>query len=253
MNESRFSNKTILITGAGSGMGRATALHLATEGARLALIGRRLEPLQTLVKEIEDLGGTALALSCDISNTASLSAAINNVAQEFGNIHGVFANAGILGEFKSLSETALEDLDSLIDINLKGTFLTIKHCLPLLDTGSIVINASWTANAVMPGTGAYATTKGALISMMKTLAVEQGGHNIRVNAINPGIILTPMAEEVLDVEVSRKLAAHTALKRNGVPEDISGTVAWLLSEDSAFVTGQEITIDGGYTIGGLRL
>jgi len=253
MTESRFSNKTILITGAGTGIGRATALHLAKERARLVLIGRRLQPLQTLVQEIESLGSTALALSCDISSTASLSTAVHNVVEEFGSIDGVFANAGILGEFKSLSETDVECFDSLIDINLKGTFLTIKHCLPLLDTGSIVINASWTAHSVMPGTGAYAATKGALLSMMKTLAVEQGCHGIRVNAINPGIILTPMAEEVLDGEVSRKLAAHTPLKRNGVPEDVSGTVAWLLSADSAFVTGQEISIDGGYTIGGVRL
>lgn len=254
MVESRFKNKTILITGAGTGIGRAAALHLAKEGAQLALIGRRLQPLQELAEEIEHSGGTALALSCDITETESLSNVINQIINQFDHLHGLFANAGILGEFKPLSATESDDFDSLIDINLKGTFATIKHCLPLLnESGAIVINASWTANSVMPGAGAYAATKGALHSMMKTLAVEQGPRGIRVNAINPGIILTPMADEVLDAEVSRKLADHTALKRNGVPEDLSGTVAWLLSEDAAFVTGQEITIDGGYTIGGVRL
>jgi NAD(P)-dependent dehydrogenase (short-subunit alcohol dehydrogenase family) len=253
MTESRFKNKTILVTGAGTGIGRAAALHLAKEGAQLALIGRRLEPLQELAREIKKIGGSAIALSCDITNTKSLSIGLNQIIDLFGDLHGLFANAGILGEFKPLLETDLEDFDSLIDINLKGTFLTIKHCLPLLETGAIVINASWTAQSVMPGTGAYAATKGALLSMMKTLAVEQGQRGIRVNAISPGIILTPMADKALDAEVSRKLADHAALKRNGVPEDISGTVAWLLSEDSAFVTGQEITIDGGYTIGGIRL
>ena len=253
MIESRFKNKTILVTGAGTGIGRAAALHLAKEGAHLALIGRRLEPLQELAREIENFGGSATALSCDITKTESLSIAINKITDLFGGLHGVFANAGILGELKPLSETNLENFDSLIDINLRGTFLTIKHCLPLLETGAIVINASWTAQSVMPGTGAYAATKGALLSMMKTLAVEQGQRSIRVNAISPGIILTPMADEALDAAVSHKLADHTPLKRNGVPEDISGTVAWLLSEDAAFVTGQEITIDGGYTIGGVRL
>ena len=253
MIESRFKNKTILVTGAGTGIGRAAALHLAKEGAHLALIGRRLEPLQELAREIENFGGSATALSCDITKTESLSIAINKITDLFGGLHGVFANAGILGELKPLSETNLENFDSLIDINLRGTFLTIKHCLPLLETGAIVINASWTAQSVMPGTGAYAATKGALLSMMKTLAVEQGQRGIRVNAISPGIILTPMADEALDAAVSHKLSDHTPLKRNGVPEDISGTVAWLLSEDAAFVTGQEITIDGGYTIGGVRL
>ncbi len=253
MIESRFKNKTILITGAGTGIGKAAALHLAREGAQLVLIGRRIEPLQKLVEEIKILDTSAIALSCDISSTKSLSIAIDKMIGLVGKIHGLFANAGILGEFKPLSETDLDKFDSLIDINLKGTFLTIQHCLPLLETGAIVINASWTANSVMPGASAYAATKGALLSMMKTLAIEQGERGIRVNAINPGIILTPMADEVLDAEVSWKLAEHTALKRNGIPEDISGTVAWLLSEDAAFVTGQEITIDGGYTIGGVRL
>ena len=252
MTESRFKNKTILVTGAGTGIGRAAALHLAEEDAQLVLIGRRLEPLQQLAQEIENFGGSAIALSCDITKPKSLSIAITQIIDLFGGLHGVFANAGILGEFKPLSETALEDYDSLIDINIKGTFLTIKHCLPLLETGSIVVNASWTAQSVMPGVGAYASTKGALLSMMKTLAVEQGQRGVRVNAINPGIILTPMADQALNSDVSRKLADHTPLKRNGVPEDISGTVAWLLSEDAAFVTGQEITIDGGYTIGGAR-
>lgn len=254
MIESRFNNKTILVTGAGTGIGRATALHLAKEGAQLALVGRRLDPLEALAQEIKSFGGAAIALSCDVTKIESLSSAIHHITKQFGQLHGLFANAGCLGEFKPLSTTDINDFNELIDTNLIGTFLTIKHCLPILDhTGAIVINASWTAQSVMPGAGAYAATKGALLSMMKTLAIEQGQHGIRVNAINPGIILTPMADQVLDADISRKLANHTALKRNGVPEDISGTVAWLLSNDAAFVTGQEITIDGGYTIGGVRL
>ncbi|MEP1382959.1 MAG: SDR family NAD(P)-dependent oxidoreductase [Paraglaciecola sp.] len=249
----RFENKTIMVTGAGTGIGKATAMRLAKEGANLALLGRRFEPLQALANEITELGGMALPISCDIAVSQSLISAIEKIISRFGSLHGVFANAGVLGEFKPLPENSLQDFDNLVDVNLKGTFLTLKHCLPFLDRGSVVINASWTAQSVMPGAGAYASTKGALLAMTKTLAVEQGALGVRVNAINPGIILTPMADEVLDADLSRKLAEHTALKRNGVPDDVSGTVAWLLSDDSAFITGQEITIDGGYTIGGVRL
>lgn len=249
----RFLNKNIVITGAGTGIGRACAMHLAREGANVILLGRRAAPLTQLKRDIEEQTGTAMAVPCDISDPASLDNAVQHISATYNELHGVFANAGILGEFQPLKDTPMARVDQLVSTNLKGTLLTIQHCLPLMDSGAIVINASWTANSVMPGAGAYASTKGALLAMMKTLAVELGGQAIRVNAISPGIILTPMADEVLEPALAHKLAAHAALKRNGAPEDISGTVAWLLSDDAAFVTGQEITIDGGYTIGGLRL
>lgn len=253
MTQARFNGRTVIITGAGTGMGRAAALRLANEGAQLALLGRRSEPLEQLASEIIAAGGQALALVCDISLEDEVSTAVRKTLDHYGRLDGLFANAGVLGTFKPLAETEASDFDSLLATNLRGTFLTMRHCLPVLDGGSILINASWTANAVMPGAGAYAATKGALLAMMRTLAVEQGPRAIRVNAINPGIILTPMADDVLDPDLATLLASQTALKRNGTPEDVAGTVAWLLSDDAAFVTGQEITIDGGYTIGGVRL
>jgi NAD(P)-dependent dehydrogenase (short-subunit alcohol dehydrogenase family) len=250
MSDLRFNNKVILITGAGTGMGQAAALRLAREGACLVLVGRRAEPIETVAAEIQSEGGQALPIACDIGEQASVERMVQQIKTEFGRLDGVFANAGVLGNFAPLAETDASAFEQLLQTNLIGTFLTLRHCLPLLDGGAMLINASWTAVGVMPGTGAYAATKGALLPMMRTLAVELGPRNIRVNAINPGIILTPMAEEVLDPELAARLASHTPLGRNGTPQDISGTVAWLLSNDAAFVTGQEINVDGGYMIGG---
>jgi NAD(P)-dependent dehydrogenase (short-subunit alcohol dehydrogenase family) len=252
MLNTRLTGKTILITGAGSGMGRSSAIRLAREGANLVLLGRQLGPLEEVIKEISTYrsDATYLAVSCDISDPAQMDATFANLKYQGVYIDGVFANAGVLGNFAPLRDTSTTQLDNLITTNLKGTFLTLKKCLGLMKSGSIVINASWTASAVMPGAGAYAATKGALLAMSKTLAVEEGPKGIRVNAISPGIILTPMADLVLSKEAAQQLADKAALKRNGNPEDVIGTVAWLMSDDSQFVTGQEIFIDGGFSLGG---
>ncbi|MBS7540392.1 SDR family NAD(P)-dependent oxidoreductase [Ancylobacter lacus] len=253
MTLTRFSGKTVVITGAGTGMGRAAAIRLSREGARCVLVGRRQAPLDEVAAEIVAQGGSTLAIACDIANAADVEAMMRQAAGENGRIAGLFANAGVLGMFKPLAETETADFEGLVSTNLLGTFLTIKHALPHLQGGAVVINASWTVNSVMPGAGAYAATKGALIAMMHTLAMEQGARNVRINSISPGIILTPMADEVLDPALSARLAAHAPLGRNGTPDDIAGTVAWLLSDDAGFVTGQDIAIDGGFTLGGPRL
>ncbi|PBB86484.1 SDR family oxidoreductase [Mesorhizobium sp. WSM3876] len=249
----RFSKKAVVITGAGTGIGRSAAIRLAAEGAQTVLVGRRLELLEQVAAEITATGGVARVMACDIGNSDQVSALFGQVADTAGHIDGLFANAGILGQFKPLAEAEVADFADLMSTNVLGTFLSIKHCLPFLEGGAIVINASWTVDSVMPGAGVYATTKGATVTMTRTLAMEQGPRDIRVNSISPGIILTPMAEEALDPSLAGKLAAHAPLRRNGTPEDVAGTVAWLLSDDARFVTGQDILIDGGFTLGGPRL
>lgn len=249
----RFEGRTIIVTGAGTGMGRAAALRLAQEGARTILVGRRPEPLESLATDIAEAGGTALAIPCDLTDAQAVAAMVRQAQDDQSRIHGIFANAGVLGRFKPLAETEATDFDTLIATNLLGTHESLRACLPHLAGGAVVINASWTAGSVMPGAGAYAATKGALIALMHTLAVEQGPRAIRVNSISPGIILTPMAEAALDPAIATRLAAQAPLGRNGTPQDVAGAVAWLLSDDAIFVTGQDIVIDGGFTIGGPRL
>jgi NAD(P)-dependent dehydrogenase (short-subunit alcohol dehydrogenase family) len=249
MTMKRFEDRTILVTGAGTGMGRDAALRLAQEGARVLLWGRRAKPLEDLARDIQAQGGMAEAQVCDIADPTQIGAALDAAIGPDGRLDGVFANAGHLGGFKPLAQTGPQDFSDLVAVNLIGTQQTVVQAMARMQGGSVVINASWTAGAVMPGTGAYAATKAGLIAMMRIWAVEAGPTGIRVNAINPGIILTPMAD-VLDPAVSAQLANHTPLRRNGLPEDIAGTVAWLLSDDAAFVTGQEITVDGGFALGG---
>lgn len=246
----RFENRAALVTGAGTGMGRATALRLAREGAAVTLWGRRTPPLEEVATEIRAAGGTALVQTCDVSNSQEIAENLKVSVAHFGALNAVFANAGHLGEFKPLREIGATDFADLVQTNLIGTQQTVAQSLPYIENGAVLINASWTATAVMPGSGAYAATKAGLLAMMRVWAVEEGPRGNRINAISPGIILTPMADEVLAPEVSSHLSDHTPLRRNGRPEDVTGTAAWLLSEDAAFVTGQNVIVDGGFTLGG---
>lgn len=248
--ETRFENRVALVTGAGSGMGRAVALRLAREGASVALWGRRGDPLVAVAEEIREAGGTAMVQTCDISDPQNIAPSLDAMLAQLGKLDAVFANAGHLGEFKQLRETRATDFADLVQTNLIGTQQTIAQCLPHMESGAVLLNASWTARAVMPGSGAYAATKAGLLAMMRVWAVEEGPRGNRINAVSPGIILTPMAEEVLDPEISHRLSDHTPLRRNGHPEDVTGAAAFLLSDDAGFVTGQDVVVDGGFTLGG---
>ncbi|MGG1555369.1 SDR family NAD(P)-dependent oxidoreductase [Paenibacillus ferrarius] len=165
-------------------------------------------------------------------------------------------NAGILGAFSPVHKLSFEDFDTLMSVNLRDVFACLKYEIEAMlergIQGSIVNTSSWTAHGAMPGTSGYAASKGALVAMMRTVALEVGPSNI-VNNVSPGMIATPMSQEVLNDETTaRPFVKQTPLQRVGQSEDVADVVVWLLSDDARFVTGQSILVDCGYTIGGLR-
>ena len=255
--EDRFKGRTVVITGGGSGMGRAAAIRLGKEGANVVVAGRRKEPLEEVVDLIRGEGGRALAIPTDVSEENQVKKMIATTLDTFGCLDMAWNNAGVLGEFKSIDEITSEEFDYVMGINLKVSFFSLKYELRAIarnaNNASIVNTSSWTAQGAMTGISAYAATKGALDAMMRTIALEYGDRGIRINNVSPGIIATPMGIAAIGSEKDmRPFALNTPLQRLGYSEDVADAVLWLLSNDARFVTGQNILVDGGFTLGGLR-
>ncbi|MCG5216048.1 SDR family oxidoreductase [Streptosporangium soli] len=242
-----FANKTVLITGGGSGMGLATAQQLVGAGARVVLAGRNEDRLEKAVKEL-DAGDRVLAVPTDVSSVDALDALASRIEQSYGRLDGVFANAGT-ADF-GLSEGVTEDaFDNVVGVNFKGVFFTIQKTVPLLsEGGSVVINGSWLAHRGLAFTSVYAASKAAVINLVRTLAPDLAVKGIRVNTISPGYIVTDMFEAISNTpEAQEACRAQVALGRLGTAQDIADTALFLLSPRSAYITGQEIRVDGGLT------
>jgi NAD(P)-dependent dehydrogenase (short-subunit alcohol dehydrogenase family) len=256
-NRQRFAGRTALITGGGTGMGRAAALRLAREGARVVIAGRRASELEAVAALIATDGGQALAVPTDVSDEAQVKRLRQQTLDEFRAIDLAWNNAGVLGGFAPLHETGLDDFDAVLAVNLRGVVACLKHELVAMHAagrgGAIVNTSSWTAHGAMPGIAAYAASKAALDALARTVALEGGPHGIRVNNVSPGVIATPMSQAALgSAEAMRPFALHTPLQRIGDPDDVADAVLWLLSDDARFVTGQSLLVDGGLTLGGPR-
>jgi NAD(P)-dependent dehydrogenase (short-subunit alcohol dehydrogenase family) len=253
----RFTGLTALITGGGTGMGRAAALRLAREGAQVVVAGRRASELAAVVASIEAAGGRALAVPTDVTHEAQVQRLLQRTLDCFGSLDVAWNNAGVLGGFAPLHQTELADFDAVVATNLRGVAVCLKHELAAMHAagrgGAIVNTSSWTAHGAMPGIAAYAASKGALDALMRTVALEAAPHGIRINNVSPGVIATPMSRSALGTdEAMQPLAWHTPLQRIGEPDDVADAVTWLLSDDARFVTGQSLLVDGGFTIGGPR-
>lgn len=246
----RFAGRSVLVTGGGSGIGRAAALAYGREGAMVAVAGRGVDELEETVRRIGEAGGRALAIRCDVAVAGEVEALVARVTAEFGRLDAAFNNAGVEGKFAPIGELSGEDFDHVVGVNLKGVWLSIKYEAAAMKRGGAIVNtASWLADRAVGGSSAYTASKGALLAMTRSLAVELGPQGIRINTILPGIIATPMFDRLGgNDDLSATLAAATPLRRVGEPADVGDVAVWLSSEEARFVTGQNLLVDGGYTI-----
>ena len=249
----RLRDKVAVVTGAGAGMGRATAKLFAEEGACVVLGERDAAAGRSACAEIVGLGGRATFVPTDVSREDDVAQLVETAEETYGALHTIFNNAGIEQPVTPSHEVTEALFDRVIGVNLKGTFFGCKHAIPALlraGGGTIVNNSSVSAFANVGGNISYAASKGAVMSLTRVLALEYADRNIRVNAINPGVIDTEMNRRNLrksdDQEaVRRRWMSVTPLGRMGTPEEIAQTVLYLASDQSSFTTGIGLLIDGG--------
>ncbi|MBZ5541717.1 MAG: SDR family oxidoreductase [Acidobacteriia bacterium] len=250
----RLAGKIALITGGGTGLGRACALRFAQEGARVALAGRRLEPLESAAAEIRAGGGEALAIACDVTRAGDAARAVRETAARFGGLHVLVNNAGML-HVSSVESISEDDWDRVLEVNLKGPFLMSRAALPELRKaggGAIVNIGSILGLVAMKERAAYCASKGGVTLLTKAMALDHAHENIRVNCICPAIVETDLVKELFtrapDPEAARRARLATIpLGRMGQPEDAAHLAVYLASEESAWVTGAAIPLDGGLT------
>jgi NAD(P)-dependent dehydrogenase (short-subunit alcohol dehydrogenase family) len=256
----QLAEKVALITGAGSGIAKATSLLFASEGAKVAALGRSDDELKQTVEEIQAKGGEAIPVVADISQPDQMQQAIQKIEQQWGRLDIVFANAGINGVWASLEELTPEDWDKTLNINLKGTFLTVKYAVPLLKQhgGSVIITSSVNGTRIFSNTGAtaYSCSKAAQVAFTKMVALELAKHKIRVNVICPGAI-----ETNIDENTDRRNLEHISEPvefpegkipltdgKPGTSEQVAQLVMFLASDLSSHITGTEVWIDGAESL-----
>jgi NAD(P)-dependent dehydrogenase (short-subunit alcohol dehydrogenase family) len=245
-----LAGKVVLVTGGGSGIGRASALALAREGAEVVVTDVVEAGGNETLRLIEEAGGKGLFIRGDVADATDVERLIGAVEAQYGRLDCAHNNAGIEGIQAPTAECTEENWDRVLRVNLKGTWLCMKYEIPLMlkqHRGSIVNTASVAGLVGFPNIVAYNASKGGVIQLTKTAALEYAMEGIRVNAVCPGVIRTPMVERFLggSAEAEKAFVAMEPVGRMGTPEEIAEAVVWLCSDASSFVTGDALPVDGG--------
>jgi NAD(P)-dependent dehydrogenase (short-subunit alcohol dehydrogenase family) len=240
----RLDGKFAIVTGGASGIGAATARLLAAEGASVAILDCNLPHVE------QDVDGKTAAWPCDVSDSGQVKDAIERAVRRFGEPHILFNNAGIAIR-RTVADSEPEDWDRVMEINVRGAFLCSKFCLPHFGSGaSIIHSASVTGITGVRGRAAYSAAKGALTALTRNMAVDYAGRGIRVNCVCPGFVRTPLIRARLeDSKRTERLIGMHPLGRLGEPEDVANAVLFLASNDSAWITGTSLVVDGGFSAG----
>lgn len=253
--EKRFQSKVALVTGATSGIGEATAIRLAAEGAKVVCVGRNKERGQAVVDRIKRSGGEAIFVAADVAQRAPVESAVKKSVETYGGIDVLFNNAGNVGPLKEIAEMTEEEWDEVLDVNLKSMFLFSKYALPHLkkSKGTIVNTGSELGLVGTPKYTAYCASKGGVVLFTRALALECAPLQVRVNCVSPGFTATRMSEWELshapDKEAARKAAIENVpLGRMATPDEIANAVAFLASDEAKYITGAILSVDGGTTV-----
>ncbi len=247
-----FDGKVALVTGGGVGIGRATALAFAREGAQVVIGNRNVASGDEVVKAIQAAGGEASFLRTDVESEGDIKALVGHAVSTYGRLDVAFNNAGIEGLVAPLVDQTDENFHSVMNINVRGVWLSMKYQIPeMLKTGggAIVNNSSVAGLIGFGGIGIYSASKHAVMGLTKVAALEYSAQGVRVNAVNPGVIDTSMVDRLADSLQTEKesLGSLHPIGRIGYPDEVANAVLWLCSEKASFVTGTAMPVDGGFT------